>query len=144
EFGRTPKHADVIGVGHDVALVGTIIHALGEGIGSAELKALAEAAAPIDLEGVVNGVGDVIGFTDGAETQVGANRIDIHGWVGGPFCGGWLIDVGLALLVQATVPDVGNAEYGTPRQLALDSSVPGPGLGIFEGFALGGDNERNG
>src|SRR5207244_10899538 len=65
------------------------------------------------------------------------------GGVGSLLGEGWLIDIGLALLMQTSVRNIANADYGIPRELALDGDIPCPGLGILESFALGGHNQRN-
>src|SRR2546429_331539 len=138
EFRRPPQHTYVVGIGDDVALVRATIHTLGQSIGGAELEAVSEAAAPVHLKRVVQGVRDVVCPADGAETLVRPDGIDVGGGVGSPLGEGWLIDIGLALLMQTSVRNIANADYGIPRELALDGDIPCPGLGILEGFALGG------
>src|SRR2546429_3477624 len=58
--------------------------------------------------------------------------IDVGGGVGSPLGEGWLIDIGLALLMQTSVRNIANADYGIPRELALDGDIPCPGLGILD------------
>src|SRR5439155_78939 len=110
EFRRPPQHTYVVGIGDDVALVRATIHTLGQSIGGAELEAVSEAAAPVHLKRVVQGVRDVVCPADGAETLVRPDGIDVGGGVGSPLGEGWLIDIGLALLMQTSVRNIANAD----------------------------------
>src|ERR1051325_1269745 len=50
ELGGPPKHARVVSVGDDIALVRTIVHALRKRVGRAEKQAAREAAVPGNLQ----------------------------------------------------------------------------------------------
>src|SRR5690348_15825087 len=110
EFGWTPKESGVVSIGNDVALVRTIVHALREGVGDAKLKVAGEATAPVNLQGIVNGVGHVIGFANRAKTFERPQSVDVYAGVGGDRSCGGLVNVGFSLEVQTAAGNVGNAD----------------------------------
>src|SRR6266446_4734131 len=116
ELRRPPQHADVVGIGNDVALVGAVVHALRERIGRAELKAVVKAPVPSHLQRGVHRIGNIIGFANGAETLVGPNSIDVDTLVSGIVNNGecWLVNVRFALQVHAAASDISNAEERLP------------------------------
>src|SRR3984893_5965319 len=112
---RPPEHAAVISVRNDVALVGAAVHALRECVGRAELKAAVKASVPSHLQRVVHRIRDVIRSADRAEAFVRPNSVEIRAGIGSPNRKSWLVDVRLALQVQAAASDIGNAEDGFPE-----------------------------
>jgi len=77
EFGWSPQHARVIGIGNNVALVRTVIHALGESVRDAELKRVAESPVPRELQRVVHRVGHIVRLPNGTEALVRPYGVDI-------------------------------------------------------------------
>ena len=81
-------------------------------VGRAELQSLGEALVPGDLERVVSGTGDVVGFANGVVALVRPQGIQIHAGIGQNRSDGGLVDIGLALLVQTAASDIGHAHDG--------------------------------
>src|SRR5215467_124411 len=144
ELRRTPEHAGVIGVRHNVALIRAVVHALCIGIGSPEHEPAGIAAIPGYLQGVVPGTRDIVGLPDGTEALIGPQGIDVHAGVCGDDIEGRLIDVRFALQVQSATSDVRHAYQRLPEQLSLYGDVPVPGFGIAEVLALRCNHERDG
>ena len=110
-------------------------------VGSAEQQSLREAAIPGDLQRVVLGARDIVGFPNRVVALVGPQGVEVHARIRRDDRRSWLVDIGFALQVQAATPDIGNAHNGI-ENLTLNSEVPIPGRRILEGAALRSDGQR--
>src|SRR5437667_10889208 len=105
-FGWAPQHARIVCIGNDVALVGAVVHTLGECVRNTKLEGVAESAVPGHLERVICGIGDVIGLPNGAEPLKRPDGVDIDAWICCGYSQSRMIDVGLSLQMQAAASNV--------------------------------------
>src|SRR6267378_3852011 len=143
ELRGPPEHAHIVGVWNHVALVGAVIHALGQRVSDTELEAAREVAVPRHLERTVHGVCNVIGFPNGTVAQIRPMGVDVVAWVLRHDSCGWLVDVSFSLQVQTTPRDVAHAQERLPEHLALEGEIPSPRFRVLEGLALRRHHQRN-
>src|SRR5579885_75892 len=75
KFRRSLQVMLIVCVWNDIALIRSVVHALGERICDAEQQPLGEAPVPGDLQGVVSRAGDVVCLADRVVAEIGAQRV---------------------------------------------------------------------
>ena len=125
-----------------VALVAGVVLGLAERVGEAHLQAVPVAAIGADLQAVVPRAARVLGHADDAVALVGTQRRDVHARVGLKRARRQLVDVPLALQIDAAAADVGDVHGEAERNLALDADAPHVGRRVLEDRVLAVDAER--
>src|SRR5262249_49075510 len=110
EFGWAPHCRRVIGVGNNIAQVGTAVHALRERVSHAEGQAVIQAAGPVQLQRVVLGIGNVVRSANRSESFERAQVIDVSSGVRSHRSQRWLVDVGFTLQMKTPSSHVSDAE----------------------------------
>ena len=143
ELRRSPQIVRVVGIRDDIPLVGAIIHAFGKRVRQAEQEAVGEAAVPCQLERVIAGTGDIIGFPNGAVAQIRPKGVDIDARIRSDNVGSRLVDISLPLQVQTATAHITKGENRFPEHFPLNGEVPVPRFRVFEGLALSGHYQGN-
>src|SRR5580692_8990091 len=105
---RPPEIGCVVGIGDDCMVIGTVIHVLGPGVGSAECGAIAELPIPSGLQRVVSLAYTALRLLNEGETLIWPEIVRVDARIVGQRAGRGLVDVKDIPIMQAAGPHIGD------------------------------------
>src|SRR5215469_5060145 len=120
----TPEVRRVISVGHDVAIIRTVVHAPRPSVADAEHEVIGKAAAPTGLHGVISCAAVALLLLNGGEAKIRTEIVHVLPWVGLQGADGGLIDVKHTPVMVATTADVCDGERRAQWKFTLERSIP--------------------